>query len=746
MKNELLKVSLRNHAIYLPNMTWENEFRKTKASVSALVANAQKLGFTFSEKLLHSLNGVPAPRLLEILNLLKEVTGVKKNWTPLVRNWEIPTGETGHDHFATMFASLFGARGTKLTCGHIIPKNTFPLERYNGCPFCGKPFNFSTLENYGQGSKLKVLTLWTEKDIVAYQNDLLMSKTALDATQVDSLKLLLKHLGLPAGAEVKMKETLMLVINTLIANDQENTAAGLFKNPNDILRYLWYMHTGFLQIIEPKTIAKRVASNHEHLNRYLNKPNLAKQVSVSDLKLKYTRKECRRVAKWLNSLKMNTEQCCEVMHPKRGMWIRVIRALRLSEYSKRKGFGKLAELLDVFYNEAYTVWQGRINHYRLRNNADQTFTILKKRPGLFARSLFSNMLWFGADETLEHFEAIQDKIPARLLLTLNMYANYYFDKAATRSVRPLGSKSKRIPANQLLQLYDDKALKGMQAKIEDLCMRHMRNRFSKVENDHATIYIDPSLFTMPLSIGDRSDTVQDMSSALMGTKFPLHGKKVRLFMQWGHGMRAQHLDMDLSCMVAYSDKTEHCSYAQLSITGCRHSGDIREIPHMIGTAEYIEIDVDTLASKGAQYVSFTCNAYSNGSIVPDLVVGWMDSKYPMRISKKNGVAYDPSCVEHQVKVTQGLSKGLLFGVLDVQEREVIWLEMNFGGQVVQQLDMRNVKALLAKLDSKMNIGALLELKAEAQHLYRVDYADEADEVYDFKWATNAAAVTQLFVD
>jgi hypothetical protein len=61
------------------------------------------------------------------------------------------------------------------------------------------------------------------------------------------------------------------------------------------------------------------------------------------------------------------------------------------------------------------------------------------------------------------------------------------------------------------------------------------------------------------------------------------------------------------------------------------------------------------------------------------------------------------------------------------------------------LDVKNVEALLSKLSAKLSIGNLLAIKAEAQGLQLVETA-EADEVYDVKWASNAALVTQLLVD
>ena len=742
---QLLKISLRQNAIFIPSEMIANDNKNLSGTTSVLLANVSKLGFTFSESLLHALNNVNPNYKVEVLEVLREVLGTDKNWTPLVKEWNIPTGESVLDHVVKYFWNVLNIkRGTTLQCGHIIPDNTFPLEKYNGCPFCGTPFEFGKLENIGQGSKLKVLDLWSEAELQDFYKSLLQSKTALDATQVESLKTALKYLPLPK-TDIAMKETLMLVIDVLIEEGQAEKASRYFKSPTDVLRYLWFKNTGLLQIIEPKTIVKRALKNHTHFYEFLDTSAKAKIASANDLKLKYSRKECLMVANWLNNLDMKVEAMCEIMHPKRGMWVRFIRALRLAEYSKRKGFEKLAFLMNVFYNEVYDVWQSKVNTARLKFDADKTFALLKQRPGLFARSLFSNMLWFGADETVAHFEEIIDKVPARLVFTLNMYAQNYFDKNMQRSVKPLGGTNKRIASNALLNLYDEAQLEAMKNQIEALCLLAMEKRFAAIANPNKTMYIDPQLFNMPVSIGDRSDTVQDLPVALMGTRFPIEGNEVRLFMQWGKDLPAQHLDMDLSCHIAYEDKADICSFSRLETIGCKHSGDIRHIPNKIGTAEYININIDELAKANAKFVTFTCNAYSNGSITPNLVVGWMNSKYPMKISEKTGVAYDPSCVDHQVRVTQNVAKGLVFGVLDVAKREIVWLEMTFGGQVVGGLDFKGVQALLAKLSSKLNIGKLLELKAEAQGL-TITEDENADEVYDAKWAINAAAVTQLLID
>lgn len=748
MKKDLLKVAIRQNAIYLP-VTADMEKRETLTSTTvAMVAQLSKLGYGMSEELLHAVNQTSAAGQVEILQVMKDVLGVTLNWAPLVKGWDTPTGESQLDHLITWIANLFGSqRGVRLPCGHLIPDNTFPLERYNGCPFCGTPFQTATTQYFGQGSKLKVLELWQDKELNAFFADLLQSRTALDATQTDSLKILLSELPMPkSDTEIKMKETLMLVIDTLVEQGREQEAQVYFSSPNDILRYLWYKKTGFLQIIEPKTIIRKVGRNNAHISPLLDASISASQMKKEELKLKYTRRQCKTVALWLNNLPMAVEKSCETMHPKREMWVRMIRALRLAEFARRGGFGKLKELMDVFYRQAYTVWQGEVDRSRLKVDAEQTFTLLKQRPGLFARSLFANMLWFGPEVVLAAFREVVHQLPARLVVTLGMYAENYFDSEQKRVVKPLGGNAKVIPPHYLLEIYTKQQLRTMVKAVRDLCKEVIADRFARVaaDNENASMYIDPMLFHIPLSIGDRSETIQDTSAALQGTRFPVEGDKVRLFMQWGKGLPAQHLDMDLSCHIALPHSVEVCSYFNLQAVGAKHSGDIRSIPDKTGTAEYIELDLNELNRTGALYVVFTCNAYSNGAISPNLVVGWMSSAYPMKISEETGVAYDPSTVQHQVRVSQSLTKGLVFGVLKVKEREIVWIEMPFGGQNILTLGTQEIERYLEKLNAKTTIGELLAIKAEAQGLQLTDMPD-ADEVYTREWAMNTAAVTKLLL-
>jgi hypothetical protein len=294
-----------------------------------------------------------------------------------------------------------------------------------------------------------------------------------------------------------MKETLVAVIDACLANGQPEKVQGLFSSPADILRYLWYKHTGFLQLVEPKTILRRQGRNGRHLHPAQDGGARAKVAARQALKLKYGRGQCRAVAAWLNGLPPDAETICEMMHPRRGMWVRFIRALRLAEYSKRPGFEKLREVLDLFYNQLYDVWQGRVNYYRLRADEDKTLWLLRQRPGLFARSLFANMLWFGPEPVIEAFAGVVDKVPARLVFTLHGYAQNYFVKGGTRTVKPLGGVAKNIPVPALLGLYDEAQLAAMQDAVAGLCRLAMHKRFAAQPTTSRTLYIDPCCLSCP---------------------------------------------------------------------------------------------------------------------------------------------------------------------------------------------------------------------------------------------------------
>lgn len=468
------------------------------------------------------------------------------------------------------------------------------------------------------------------------------------------------------------------------------------------------------------------------------------------LKLKYSREWCRRVARWMNSLSISAERAAQIMHPKRGMWVRFIRALRLSEYARRKGFDNLRRLLDVFYRRRYMVPQGLIDKARRKNDVQTLLDVLTGNPGLYSRQLFCNMLKFGPEFVLGNFAGIIDRLPTRLVVSLGNYAEYYFmNTSDTRTVRTITGMTYQAPVNPMLAEYPIDRRSRITAAVYSLSLQGMAVEYAKVQEPGRKVYISPDLDNMVLPVGDRSQTLQDVSPVMQGTRFTVNGDKVRLFVHWGKDMPAQHLDVDLSASIVYDDRVDRCAYFNLAPVGASHSGDIQSIPDMVGTAEYIELDIPKLSHAGARYVSFYISNYSGGKIASNTLVGWMNAANPMKVSEETGVAFNPAAVQHMVRIPDALlGRGLVFGTLDLAKRQIIWLEQQSNSQTVMGLDAAGVSDYLSRLSNKISVGRALRAMADARGWEIVPETDASVPdvtVFDSSWAADLPAVTSLLL-
>lgn len=745
----MFAVALRNKALYLADADSSAPGGYTDA-VAAFLTSMRGLGYTVDEPLLRALERTPAEDLRRMADEAAHIVRADADWTPLVKGWDTPTGEGFADHLATAYANILpeGSRGAgvELPCGHFIPEGTFPMERYNGCPFCGRVFEHSGKVLSG-GGEATVLSLWTDRELLELEKKLLASAVPLDATGADNLRILIEHYGTDSTMPVPtIKETAMLCIDALTGSGRAGEALRYISSPADILRYLWYKKTGKAFIMRPADIVARAVANTGYRWRedYDSRSENAADEAKAGLRLKYGRKMCRVVADWLEAMPMPVAQMCESMHPYRGMWVRAIRALRLAEYSQRSGYPRLRELTDRFYRSDYDVWAGELERDMLEGKADTALERLKERPGVFSRSLLATMLRLGPEKTLEAFAAISDRVPMRLLVTLASYAGIYFDPLNKRAVRLPDGRTVTVDANARTRDYTPGQLEAMAESVRKMALDTAAARFAGQRSEARSVYIDPALYDIPLPVGDRSQTVHDKGGAMQGQRFAVEGDKVRLFMEWGRGLAAAHIDMDLSCKIIYDDHSEDCAYYSLTVEGATHSGDIQYIPDYTGAAEYIELDLTALRRAGAKYAAFICNAYTDGSLSPNMCVGWMDSRHPMKVDNDTGVAYDPSTVVKAISIAgSNLAKGLLFGVLDVAAGEIIWLEMPYTGQTAAMLYIEPIKTLLARLAAKISFGELLAVRARAQHQAIAESAEDADDVYTAESALDPSVATSL---
>lgn len=738
-------IALRHNAIFVP-LAEQNPSAEMTPESAAFVSMLGQYGYEVSEELLHVLNGCPPERLEAIAAHIRKAYNVGLNWSALVRGWQRPTGESVVDHLITMFVNLgvVDLPSVTLPCGHKIPEGTFPIERYTGCPFCGKPFTTSDYVFTGQGSTKKVLELWSEMDMASLMRSLLESKVPLDATATDNLRLLLERFPVPEDVEITVKETRTLAADILLNNKDIAGALSLLRTPTDLLRLVWYRRTGSLRIVPPKVYRRLQKSTRRDGYNHANPRGGVEEV-VSKLPLKFGRAFAKAVAGWLNALPASPESLCEDMHKRRGMWVRMIRALRLSEYARKPGMEKLARLLDLFYRGDYRVWQGEVDRAIAERNGERAFGLLRERPGIFARSLFRLIGAFGLRPTLEAFEPVLGDVAPRILLGLSTVAEEYFlAPEGRRSVGAPGMRRVTVELPESIRALSTEQRTDIIVALNELYVKAMEQRFAGQAAPATPIYIEPELFDIPVPSGERSTVASDLPPAYQGQRFKVEGDAVRIFLQWGVGLPAQWLDMDLSAVVvkAGGERTD-CAYYNLSFAGARHSGDIRQIPDQVGTAEYVELDIPTLLKEGYVYAAFTCNAYSSTTLDPRLVVGWMDSRHPMAVSDATGVAYDPSTVQHMVRIsTTNLMRGLIFGFMDLRERFIYWVEMPLTSRIAAQLNPADIMAYIRRLRARPTIGQMLQDRAAIQHTPLTDDPAAAATAYTTRWAYDPAAVAK----
>ena len=220
MNTTLFTVALRYNALYIPSPTTAPSAKPMSESLNDFLGAIGGLGYTVDEKLLHALEHMPADMLRDMAAEAARLSHTDLNWTPLVKGWLTPTGETIGDHIVTSVANSLPENlrgpGTTLPCGHFIPEGSFPIERYNGCPFCGQLFEHSSVIFTGSGSKRTVLTVWDDSDLNGLKERLMASPVPLDATQAESLKTLIKEYGIDNSSPTPaMKETALLCIDAL---------------------------------------------------------------------------------------------------------------------------------------------------------------------------------------------------------------------------------------------------------------------------------------------------------------------------------------------------------------------------------------------------------------------------------------------------------------------------------------------------------------------------------------------------
>lgn len=82
MDIDLMRVALRQHAMYLPDV---KPVAELKESTVSFMGKLRGIGFTMTERLLHAFNGMTYIRQREAVKVMNDIMGTNLNWSPMVK-------------------------------------------------------------------------------------------------------------------------------------------------------------------------------------------------------------------------------------------------------------------------------------------------------------------------------------------------------------------------------------------------------------------------------------------------------------------------------------------------------------------------------------------------------------------------------------------------------------------------------------------------------------------------------------
>lgn len=298
---------------------------------------------------------------------------------------------------------------------------------------------------------------------------------------------------------------------------------------------------------------------------------------------------------------------------------------------------------------------------------------LSTRPGEFARRL-NHVLSICESkkerhDVLDAFESVVDEVPEKILWSMSTLFEYRnVDK--DRIIHPKGmvTKAQILPMPE--KAYGDRTAQ----RVVDIISSALVKKYRALD-PLGKVYVDPALAGFTLLTGQRSAS-RAMRTIGRGTRVPFDAMPVQRFFIWWKDLdhadsrNLRTVDIDLSA-VTFGEGfqfRDHVSFTNLRSANMVHSGDFVSAPE--GAAEYIDVNVDGLRSKGVRYVAMNVFSYSGQSFSDvECLAGVMGRK-----DAQSGEIFDARTVEHSFELSAD-GRHMIPMVIDLENREIIWADL-----------------------------------------------------------------------
>lgn len=376
----------------------------------------------------------------------------------------------------------------------------------------------------------------------------------------------------------------------------------------------------------------------------------------------------------------------------------------------------------------------------------QSLACLAQRPGEFARRLDTLLrraqtaadlksgnagaATVNAATVLAEFDAKADGVSTAVLLQVMAHfsgrASILDVNAAEKPVRAFFPKGQVAKVFALRDARADIAAAHCHAVVAS-CEAALVRRFAALP-PLGRCHLDPQLANYLVPFSQRSAS-KALRTLVRGSRIAVPAAHTqRLFLWWKNGGKGR-VDIDLSAALydANCQYVDTLSYYQLSSWGAVHSGDL--VDGGEGAAEFIDLDVAVLRTRGVRYVVVCVNSYTQQSFcdLPECFAGWMARQAP-----GSGEIFEPATVADRVDLGSDSTIALPM-VLDLQAQQMIWADIaltQFPSWNNVRNNLSGVGLMLRALTQliKPNLYRLFALHVQARGEW-VGTADEADTVF-----------------
>lgn len=577
-----------------------------------------------------------APNHLEYLS--KRIFGLMENIAP----------ELSLDLLRILNISIDSGDEVVLSNGIKVDKTLFNLDEFNACPITQMQVDeLSNDDEYQEkplndSRNLKSISLATSRDVLSLFNNILSSNTPISSKDKEFINSVFDYMNNPISVipdTIPQKETASFISKKIVE------CSSNWKDAVEIIQHRY---------IKTATDVLRLAESLSGID-----PSL-----TSHSRFKITLKGRKVIMSLLDGLNDPLEDMLRY----RGLWLVLGKYLHIGSY--KEYYPDAFHYMDTLRNNHKSIitFDSLVESAIIEGNKERVISLLKERPGVFARRIDHLLRRFDSDMVVaEAFVSVADEVSVPLLVNLSTFLKNRDIKDKTRVFTPKGTLNANIVKGDTRETLTTEVCQYLSLNINRILM----NTFSKKES-LGNVYIDPSLKDVfaPTSMrGNGSDT-QPLTK---GSKIPFNDDEsniLRMFCYWKENETSGRVDVDISLMafdedMNFKEKVSYYNYHNNGTTPFTYSGDRQSAPN--GASEFIDVDIEKCLEQGIRYVMLTTNVYTGQSFNKFKAMGGF-----MTRRNNTGKAFEAKTLENKYEI-DSVANFAFPMAFDLIERKMIWV-------------------------------------------------------------------------